>query len=90
MQIGAVGGNNFSVPNETSPRNVEEFEARFTMMGMNMSKKNEPFWFSFTNIFNGQEVMTTKNRKFVVQEKFSEIGMVLPNKRVFGLGTSNR
>jgi len=90
VQIGAAGGNNYSVPNETSPRNVEEFEARFTMMGMSMSQADEPFWFSFTNIFNGEQVMTTKNRKLVVQEKFSEIGMVLPNKRVFGLGTSNR
>ena len=34
--------------------------------------------------------MTTKNRKFLVQEKFSEIGMVLPNNRIFGLGMSNR
>lgn len=55
-----------------------------------MSQKQDPFWFSFTNIFNGQQVMTTKNRKLVIQEKYSEIGMVLPNKRIFGLGTSNR
>ena len=37
IQIGAVGGNNYSVPNETSPRNVEEFEARFTMLGLEMA-----------------------------------------------------
>jgi hypothetical protein len=34
--------------------------------------------------------LTTKNRKFIVQEKFSEIGMVLPNNRLYGLGLSNR
>lgn len=43
-----------------------------------------------TNIFNGEQVLTTKNRKFFVAEKFSEIGMVLPNNRLFGLGLSNR
>lgn len=35
-------------------------------------------------------MLTTKNRKFLIQEKFSEIGMVLPNDRIFGLGLSNR
>lgn len=35
-------------------------------------------------------ILTTKNRKFIVQDKFSEIGMVLPNNRLFGLGLSNR
>jgi hypothetical protein len=69
---------------------VEEFEARFTQLGMQMSKQNEPFYFSLTNPFNGESVMTTKNRKFVVQEKYSEMGMVLPTSRLFGLGTSNR
>jgi hypothetical protein len=37
IQIGAVGGNNYSVPNETSPRNVQEFEARLTQLGFGMS-----------------------------------------------------
>ena len=29
-------------------------------------------------------------RKFLLQDKFSEIGMILPNNRILGLGLSNR
>lgn len=71
-------------------RTVQEFEARFTQLGFNLSKPGEPFHWSLTNIFNGEQVLTTVNRKFLLQEKFSEIGMVLPNNRIFGLGLSNR
>lgn len=59
-------------------------------MGLQVSGGDEPFSFSFKNSFNGEDILTTKNRKFVVQNKYSEIGMVLPTSRLFGLGNGNR
>ena len=90
VQIGALGQSNFSVPNETFARPVQEFEARFTQLGLEMAKEKETFGWSLKNIFNGEQIISTKNRKFVIQEKYSEIGFVLPNDRLFGLRISNK
>ena len=35
-------------------------------------------------------MITTKHRKLIVSEKYSEIGFVLPTRRLFGLGMQNR
>mmetsp|Transcript_29346 Transcript_29346/g.44220 ORF Transcript_29346/g.44220 Transcript_29346/m.44220 type:complete len:187 (+) Transcript_29346:288-848(+) len=90
LQVGALNGQNYSVPNETQPRVVQEFEARMTQLGFELAQSGSSFDFTLRNIYNDETILSTKNRKFVIQEKFSEIGMVLPNSRLFGLGTSNR
>ena len=51
---------------------------------------SDPFTFKFGNIYNKETLLTTEKRKLVVSDKFSEIGMVLPTKRVFGLGQGLR
>ena len=66
IQIGAVNGDNYTVPNETIPRSVQEFEARFEQVGMQVSSGDSPFSFSFKNSFNGEDILTTKHRKFVI------------------------
>lgn len=57
---------NYSVTNETYPRIVQEFEARFSQLGFKTPGPNEPFYWSMKNIFNGEEIISTKNRKFII------------------------
>jgi hypothetical protein len=90
VQLASPEHHNYSVTQQTYRRPVQEFEARFTQLGFSHSQPGQPFHWSLTNIFNGEQVLSTKNRKFLIEEKFSEIGLVLPNDRIFGLGLSNR
>jgi hypothetical protein len=66
VQIGAVGGKNYSVTNESSPRIVQEFEARFTQLGFNLSGANQTFSWSLRNIYNNETIVNTTNRKMIV------------------------
>ena len=87
----STNGQNFSVPNVVYNRPVKEFEARFTQLGFKYpTTSDEQFRWSLSNIYTGEEIISTKNRKFLIQDKFSEIGLILPNSRIFGVGTSNR
>jgi hypothetical protein len=42
------------------------------------------------NIYNNETILNTTNRKMIIQDKYSEIGFVLPNDNIFGLGIANR
>jgi hypothetical protein len=66
VQLTNNEGQNYSVTDRTYHRIVQEFEARFTQLGFEHSEAGEPFYWSLTNIFDGQEILTTKNRKFLV------------------------
>lgn len=90
VQLTSAAGHNYSVTDEIFPRPVQEFEARFTQLGFQHSEAGKPFDWSLANIFTDEPVLSTKNRKFIVGDKFSEIGLLLPNDRIFGLGLSNR
>jgi len=90
VQLTSAPGHNYSVTDEIFPRPVQEFEARFTQLGFQHSEAGKPFDWSLANIFTDEPVLSTKNRKFLVGDKFSEIGLLLPNDRIFGLGLSNR
>ena len=46
----------------------------------------QPFAFNFSNIYTRETLFSTQNRKLTVTDYFSEIGFVLPTKRIFGLG----
>lgn len=48
-----------------------------------------PYSFNMSNIYNGETLITTQNRKLVISEKFSEIGFTLPTNRLYGFGQHN-
>jgi hypothetical protein len=50
----------------------------------------EPFSFNLTNPGNNEEVISTYKRKLAVSDLFSELGLVLPTKRLYGIGQHNR
>jgi len=78
----------YSVSEDVFPRKAESHESRLSQVGFEYA--DGPFSFKFRNIYNNETLINTEKRKFVVSEKFSEIGMVLPTKRIFGLGQGNR
>jgi len=78
----------YSVSEEVFPRKAESHESRLNQVGFEYS--NRPFSFKFGDIYTKETLINTEKRKFVISEKFSEIGMVLPTKRIFGLGQGNR
>jgi hypothetical protein len=59
-----------------------------TLKDVGLSIETERFTFTLKDK-NGAEVLSTDKRKFVVSEKFTEIGFRLPTKRLFGLGQHN-
>lgn len=70
------------------PRPVSNaFEARLTQIGFEYNLN--PFSFNLSNIYNTETIISTDKRKLVVGEKFSELGLRLPTKRVYGLGQHN-
>lgn len=65
-------------------RPVLAWEARLSQLNFKYSKEN--FHFSFGNIYSGETIISTENRKMLVSDYFSEIGFVLPSDRCYGLG----
>jgi len=62
-----ASGHNFSVPNEVYRRPIQEFEARFTQLGFKYpTTGSKEFHWSLSNIYTGEEIISTKNRKFLV------------------------
>jgi len=58
---------NFSVSDKVYHRPVEDFEARLTQVGFNYSKnESEQFHWSLSNIYTGEEIISTKNRKLII------------------------
>ena len=64
-----------------------EHEARLTQVAF--ETVNSPFSMSFGNIYSKNTILSTKNRKLFVSDKFSEMGFILPTRRCFGLGQRN-
>jgi hypothetical protein len=76
----------YKVSDVAFERPVMSFEARFTQVGFEQSGSDQPYSFNFSDIYTGETLISTYKRKLVIEEKFSEIGFVLPTKRIFGLG----
>jgi hypothetical protein len=56
------------------------------MTQLGFSASTNPYSFNFSNIYNGETIISTNKRKLFVSEKFSEMGFLLPTKRIYGLG----
>ena len=81
-------------PNETArrlvnsklfPRPPLEIEARLQQAGF-VYKSKDSFAFNFTDIYSGETLLTTTYRKMVLTDFYSEVGLVVPTQRCFGLG----
>lgn len=44
---------------------------------------------NFTDIYTGEVLISTYNRKLLVTDEFSEMGFILPSQRCYGLGQRN-
>ncbi len=50
----------------------------------------DPFNFNLTNPSSQENVVSSYKRKLAVSYLFSELGLVLPTKRIYGIGQHNR
>jgi alpha-glucosidase len=48
-----------------------------------------PFGFSFSDDRTGETVLTTKDGAFIMQNKYMQLDMKLPSRKIFGLGERN-
>lgn len=58
------------------------------MCGFNLFKDNT-FGFEFNDDINGQTYLTTKDQAFIMQDKYMQLDMKLPSRRIYGLGERN-
>jgi alpha-glucosidase (family GH31 glycosyl hydrolase) len=47
---------------------------------------NDPFGFKFTDDKTGDAILTTENSAFIMMDKYMQLDMTLPSRRIFGLG----
>jgi hypothetical protein len=70
------------------PRPEQEIESRLQQVGFKYNTTGS-FSFNFTDIYSNETLVTTLYRKLHVTDLYSEIGLVLPTQRCFGLGQRN-
>ena len=84
-------------PNETSHRQVNtdlfprpklEIESRLQQVGFTYNTTRS-FAFGFSDIYSKETLITTTYRKLLLTDLYSEIGLVVPTQRCFGLGQRN-
>jgi hypothetical protein len=66
----------------------QEIESRLQQVGFKYNTTGS-FSFNFTDIYSNETLITTMYRKLHVTDLYSEIGLVLPTQRCFGLGQRN-
>ncbi len=67
------------------PRPDLEIESRLQQVGFKYNK-TASFSFNFTDIYAQETLITSMYRKLLITDLYSEIGLVLPTQRCFGLG----
>ena len=66
----------------------QEIESRLQQVGFKYNTTGS-FSFNFTDIYAQETLITSMYRKLHVTDLYSEIGLVLPTQRCFGLGQRN-
>lgn len=77
----------FSIPDELFERLPENTQ---TSVEEAFSVSLSPFAFEIKDRVSGQPIIKTEKRKFVMQDKFKELGLTIKSQNVYGLGLSNR
>jgi len=50
---------------------------------------NDPFGFKFTDDRSGQDILSTENSALILMDKYLQLDMNLPSRRIYGLGERN-
>lgn len=82
----------FSPPDDAVVRPGQDGTARNDMNGMTMNTdSDQPFSFKFTDNKNSSNVLLdTKGGNFLMMDKYMQLDMNLPSRRIYGLGERNR
>lgn len=67
------------------PRPDLEIESRLQQVGF-IYNRTGSFSFNFTDIYAQETLISSTYRKLLITDLYSEIGLVLPTQRCFGLG----
>ena len=70
------------------PRPNLEIESRLQQVGFHYNA-TAAFAFNFTDIYSQETLVSTMYRKLLITDLYSEVGLVLPTQRCFGLGQRN-
>lgn len=75
------------VPEDVFKRPTEDPAAKLTSIGADIDAAN--FRLTFGADTDKTPIIDTLNRKILLSDKFSEMGFIVPTRRLFGLGQRN-
>ena len=78
----------YSPPSDVVNKPTAQQTMKLDMCGFELF--TQPFAFRFTSSRDGSEYLSTFNQSFVMMDKYMQLDMKLPSRRIYGFGERNR
>lgn len=78
----------FSVPSDVLNKPESVQQQKLEMVGFNLNK--EKFEFDFKSHRDGKTYISTINQTFVMMDKYLQLDLNLPSRRIYGFGERSR
>jgi hypothetical protein len=90
LQVYDAKTKEYEIPEELFERPKEDIQTSLSKSFNTTADAAANFGFNVMNRDSGKPIVSSGKRKFVIQDKFKEMGFEIASQEVYGLGLSNR
>jgi len=84
MRLTDADNQRYSIPESAANKPSFQETLRLDMCGFELF--DDPFGFKFTDDRTGNAYLSTENSAFIMQDKYMQLDINLPTRRIYGLG----